>query len=51
MAEIDPVLKKISEQGIESLTAAEKKILDKASDLKKKQKSKILKMDDYRRQR
>ena len=38
MAEIDPVLKKISEQGIESLTKAEKKILDKASDLKKKQK-------------
>ena len=51
MEEIDPVLKKISEQGIESLTKSERKILDKASDLKKKQKSRIIKMDDYRRHR
>ena len=51
MEEIDPVLKKISEQGLGSLTKSERKILDKASKLKKEQKSKIIKMDDYRRNR
>ncbi len=48
MVDIDPILKKISETGISSLTKEEKEKLQKASELKRKQKSKIISWDEYR---
>ncbi len=49
--DIDPILEKISKEGMESLTRSEKAALKKASQLKKEQKTKIIKMDDYRKRR
>lgn len=49
MVDIDPILKKISQSGIGSLSKEEKEKLEKASELKRKQKSKIISLDDYRK--
>jgi membrane associated rhomboid family serine protease len=49
MVDIDPILKKISQSGMGSLTKEEKEKLEKASELKRKQKSKIISLDDYRK--
>lgn len=49
MIDIDPILKKISISGMNSLTKEEKEKLEKASELKRKQKSKIISLDDYRK--
>jgi membrane associated rhomboid family serine protease len=49
MIDIDPILKKISQSGMGSLTREEKEKLEKASELKRKQKSKIISLDDYRK--
>ncbi len=48
MVDIDPILKKISETGISSLSKEEREKLQKASELKRKQKSKIINWDEYR---
>lgn len=49
MVDIDPILKKISISGMNSLTKEEKEKLERASELKRKQKSKIISLDDYRK--
>jgi hypothetical protein len=49
MLDVDQILKKISEHGIGSLTAEEKEKLQKASDLKRQQRSNIIDLDDYRK--
>jgi membrane associated rhomboid family serine protease len=49
MIDIDPILKKISISGMNSLTKEEKEKLEKASELKRKQKSKIISLDEYRK--
>lgn len=49
MIDIDPILKKISQTGMGSLTKEEKEKLEKASELKRKQKSKIISLDEYRK--
>lgn len=49
MIDIDPILKKISQSGMGSLTKEEKEKLEKASELKRKQKSKIISFDEYRK--
>ncbi len=49
MSKIDPILEKISKQGMESLTAEESDVLQKASSLKKQERSKIVNFDDYRK--
>lgn len=49
MVDIDPILKKISQSGMGSLTKEEKEKLEKASELKRKQKSKIISLDEYRK--
>lgn len=49
MIDIDPILKKISQTGMGSLTKEEKEKLEKASELKRKQKSKIISIDEYRK--
>jgi membrane associated rhomboid family serine protease len=49
MVDIDPILKKISQTGMASLTKEEREKLEKASELKRKQKSKIISLDDYRK--
>ena len=46
---IDSILAKISREGVDSLTDEEKKALDEASEAKRRQKSKILRMEDYKR--
>ena len=48
MIDIDPILKKISLSGMNSLTEGEKEKLAKASELKRQQKSKIINLDEYR---
>jgi membrane associated rhomboid family serine protease len=48
MIDIDPILKKISERGIGSLTHDEKIILEKASEVKRKQRSKVVRLEDWR---
>jgi len=49
MVDIDPILKKISQTGMGSLTKEEKEKLEKASELKRQQKSKLISLDDYRK--
>lgn len=49
MIDIDPILKKISQSGMGSLTKEEREKLEKASELKRKQKSKIISLDEYRK--
>lgn len=48
MVDIDPILKKISQSGMQSLTKEEKAKLAKASEIKKLQKSKVISLDEYR---
>jgi len=47
----DMILKKISDSGIESLTSSERKLLDKVSQKKRTERSKIIDLKDYRRRR
>jgi membrane associated rhomboid family serine protease len=49
MIDIDPILKKISQSGMGSLTKEEREKLEKASELKRKAKSKIISLDEYRK--
>lgn len=49
MVDIDPILKKISKTGMGSLTKEEKEKLEKASELKRQQKSKLISLDEYRK--
>jgi membrane associated rhomboid family serine protease len=49
MVDIDPILKKISRTGMGSLTQEEKEMLEKASELKRKQKGKVISLDEYRK--
>lgn len=49
MVDIDPILKKISRTGMGSLTKEEKDLLEKASELKRKQKGKLISLDEYRK--
>lgn len=49
MVDIDPILKKISQHGIQSLSKDEKEKLEKASELKRKQKGKVISFDEYRK--
>jgi membrane associated rhomboid family serine protease len=49
MVDIDPILKKISRTGMGSLTKEEKDMLEKASELKRKQKGKLISLDEYRK--
>ncbi len=49
MIDIDPILKKISEFGMGALTADEKEKLDKASEIKRRQKNKIISFEEYRK--
>jgi membrane associated rhomboid family serine protease len=49
MVDIDPILKKISQHGIQSLSKDEKEKLEKASELKRKAKGKIISFDEYRK--
>ncbi|MBW8888720.1 MAG: rhomboid family intramembrane serine protease [Fibrobacteres bacterium] len=49
MVDIDPILKKISLTGMGSLTKEEKDLLEKASELKRKQKGKVISLDEYRK--
>ncbi len=51
MVDIDPILKKISDLGIGALSEEEKAILEKASEVKRKQRAKVVKMDDWRQQK
>jgi membrane associated rhomboid family serine protease len=49
MKDIDSILAKISREGIDSLTKEEKEALDQASETKRRQKEKIIRMEDFRR--
>jgi len=49
MVDIDPILKKISLTGMGSLSKEEKDLLEKASELKRKQKGKVISLDEYRK--
>ena len=49
MVDIDPILKKISRTGMGSLTQEERDLLEKASELKRKQKGKLISLDEYRK--
>jgi membrane associated rhomboid family serine protease len=49
MVDIDPILKKISQHGIQSLSKDEKEKLEKASELKRKAKGKVISFDEYRK--
>jgi membrane associated rhomboid family serine protease len=49
MVDIDPILKKISRTGMGSLSKEEKDLLEKASELKRKQKGKVISLDEYRK--
>ncbi len=51
MVDIDPILKKISQSGMGSLTRDEKEMLKKASEIKRKAKSKLISLDDYRKRK
>ena len=51
MLDIDPILKKISQSGLSSLTPEEKEKLQMASELKRKQRSNVFNLDEYRKQR
>ncbi len=51
MVDIDPILKKISQTGMQSLTKDEKEKLEKASELKRQQKSKVISLDEYRKRK
>jgi len=51
MVDIDPILKKISEQGMGSLTPDEKTLLDKASEVKRQQREKVIRFEDFRPKR
>jgi membrane associated rhomboid family serine protease len=51
MVDIDPILKKISEKGMNSLSAAEREILARASEVKRKQRSKVIRLDDWRQKK
>jgi len=51
MVDIDPILKKISQSGMHSLTKDEKEKLAKASEIKRLQKSKVISLDEYRNKR
>jgi membrane associated rhomboid family serine protease len=48
MEDIDVILKKISREGMDSLTESEKKVLNRASEAKRKQKDKIIRLEDYK---
>lgn len=48
MVDIDPILKKISLTGMGSLTTEEKDKLERASELKRKAKGKVISLDEYR---
>jgi membrane associated rhomboid family serine protease len=48
MVDIDPILKKISQTGMGSLTKEEKDKLERASELKRKAKGKLISLDEYR---
>ena len=49
MVDIDPILKKISRTGMGSLSKEEKDLLEKASELKRKQKGKVISLDEFRK--
>ncbi|HKP97126.1 MAG TPA: rhomboid family intramembrane serine protease [Fibrobacteria bacterium] len=49
MVDIDPILKKISQTGMGSLTKEEKDKLERASELKRKAKGKLISLDEYRK--
>ena len=51
MEDIDPILRKISEQGIDSLTRSERKRLDDVSDMKKRLHGTDLPISDYYKNR
>ncbi len=51
MVDIDPILKKISEKGMNSLTAEEREILERASEVKRKQRAKIVRLEDWRQRK
>jgi membrane associated rhomboid family serine protease len=49
MVDIDPILKKISLTGMGSLTKDEKDKLERASEMKRKAKGKVISLDEYRK--
>jgi hypothetical protein len=49
MVDIDPILKKISRSGMDSLTKEEKETLQRVSEMKRKQKGKLISLDEYRK--
>ncbi len=49
MVDIDPILKKISLTGMGSLTKEEKDKLERASEMKRKAKGKVISLDEYRK--
>lgn len=49
MVDIDPILKKISKTGMDSLTKEEKETLQRVSEMKRKQKGKLISLDEYRK--
>jgi membrane associated rhomboid family serine protease len=49
MVDIDPILKKISKTGMGSLSQEEKEMLERASEMKRKQKGKLISQDEYRK--
>ncbi|MEO7426950.1 MAG: rhomboid family intramembrane serine protease [Fibrobacteria bacterium] len=49
MVDIDPILKKISKTGMGSLTKDEKDKLERASEMKRKAKGKLISLDEYRK--
>jgi membrane associated rhomboid family serine protease len=51
MVDIDPILKKISQSGMGSLTKEEKDKLERASELKRKAKGKLISLDEYRKRK
>lgn len=51
MVDIDPILKKISDLGIGALSEEEKSILEKASEVKRKQRAKVVRLDDWRQKK
>jgi hypothetical protein len=51
MVDIDPILQKISREGIQALTREEKEKLDRVSEMKRRRRGNIVDLDDYRKQR
>ncbi|MDB5104065.1 MAG: hypothetical protein JWP91_1754 [Fibrobacteres bacterium] len=49
MVDIDPILKKISQTGMGSLSKEEKDKLERASEMKRKAKGKVISLDEYRK--